>query len=392
MPSTSDFLENLTPIEDFEQLFSGKTGTVIPHDWLIIATDIIGSTKAIESGRYKEVNTLGAASIIQMINACKPNRVAYQFGGDGSLLAIPPSCKQAALNALSNLADIASNQFSLELRIGIWKACEFLDRGHSIRISKYTLVDDEVMFLFQGEGVAISDVWLKGDAPVPSLQIPKIDSIDNSLSKGLSCRWNPLQSNNGVMLTGLLLPDPSIQSQSLLAEAHQNLEAGNRYNTQPVSISSLNPGYPAKDYYAEWRVRTAGQPMILRWLTYALMQLQVLALMPLLRIFKDKIPYLEGITTRSDFQKYDGTYRFVRDLTPEHANQFRTWCEGQHATGKLNFGLWESQTALMTCLLLDDLQHVHFIDGGDGGYAMAALELKKQLADQAEALHLNVSQ
>ena len=64
MPTTSDFLETLTPIDDFERLFSGQTGTIIPNDWLMIVTDIIGSTKAIESGRYKEVNTLGAASTL----------------------------------------------------------------------------------------------------------------------------------------------------------------------------------------------------------------------------------------------------------------------------------------------------------------------------------------
>ena len=29
-------------------------------------------------------------------------------------------------------------------------------------------------------------------------------------------------------------------------------------------------------------------------------------------------------------------------------------------------------TALMTCLLLDENEHIHFIDGGNGGYAMAA--------------------
>ena len=383
MPSTSDFLDKLTPIANFERLFSGQTGTVIPDDWLIIATDIIGSTKAIESGRYKEVNTLGAASIIQMINACKPHRIAYQFGGDGSLLAVPPTCKGSALNALANLADIAINQFQLELRLGVWRASEFLERDHSIRISKYTLVDDEVMSLFQGGGVAVSDQWLKGNSPVQSLPLPTLSRIDNSLSKGLSCRWNPLRSHNGVMLTGLLLPCKPQQSQAILAAAHQDLEAGNEYNTQPVSIASLNPGYPPQDYYAEWRVRTAGQPRVLRWLTYLVIQLQVLALMPLIRVFKEKIPYLQGITTRSDFQKYDGTYRFVRDLKPEHARQFRSWCETQYTSGHLNFGLWESDTALMTCLLLDDMQHVHFIDGGDGGYTMAALELKKQLTAQS---------
>ena len=39
-------------------------------------------------------------------------------------------------------------------------------------------------------------------------------------------------------------------------------------------------------------------------------------------------------------------------------------------------------TALMTCLVfnLEKSEHVHFIDGGDGGFAIAAKQLKAQLA------------
>jgi Protein of unknown function (DUF3095) len=36
---------------------------------------------------------------------------------------------------------------------------------------------------------------------------------------------------------------------------------------------------------------------------------------------------------------------------------------------------------MMTCLVfsLEQSRHVHFIDGADGGYALAALQLKAQL-------------
>jgi hypothetical protein len=36
---------------------------------------------------------------------------------------------------------------------------------------------------------------------------------------------------------------------------------------------------------------------------------------------------------------------------------------------------------MMTCLVfsLEQSRHVHFIDGADGGYALAALQLKSQL-------------
>jgi hypothetical protein len=33
----------------------------------------------------------------------------------------------------------------------------------------------------------------------------------------------------------------------------------------------------------------------------------------------------------------------------------------------------------MTCLVFSRENHVHFIDGGDGGYALAAKELKSRI-------------
>ena len=39
-----------------------------------------------------------------------------------------------------------------------------------------------------------------------------------------------------------------------------------------------------------------------------------------------------------------------------------------------------SETALMTCVIDGyDGNHVHFVDGADGGYALAAKQLKAQL-------------
>ncbi len=53
-----------------------------------------------------------------------------------------------------------------------------------------------------------------------------------------------------------------------------------------------------------------------------------------------------------------------------------------HVQNLICFGIHESPHALMTCLF-ENLQpggHNHFIDGGDGGYAIAAKHLKDQLA------------
>ena len=52
-----------------------------------------------------------------------------------------------------------------------------------------------------------------------------------------------------------------------------------------------------------------------------------------------------------------------------------------HAAGQIVYGTHLADRAMMTCLVfsLEESRHVHFIDGADGGYALAALQLKAQL-------------
>ena len=59
---------------------------LVPDSWLVIITDVEGSTEAIERGRYKDVNALGAASIMALRNALPEIPIPYVFGGDGATL------------------------------------------------------------------------------------------------------------------------------------------------------------------------------------------------------------------------------------------------------------------------------------------------------------------
>lgn len=50
---------------------------------------------------------------------------------------------------------------------------------------------------------------------------------------------------------------------------------------------------------------------------------------------------------------------------------------------KIEIARDETQDSLMTCYVddINDGGHIHFIDGADGGYAMAAKQLKRQIKD-----------
>ena len=65
------FFSALTGIEKFDDVPDPTFYSKAPDDWMVIITDVEGSTKAIEAGRYKDVNALGVSSIVALQNACQ---------------------------------------------------------------------------------------------------------------------------------------------------------------------------------------------------------------------------------------------------------------------------------------------------------------------------------
>ena len=73
----------------------------------------------------------------------------------------------------------------------------------------------------------------------------------------------------------------------------------------------------------------------------------------------------------------------LRRVSPEEASAIEAYLEKEYGEGRLIYGIHRADAALMTCLVFDLEQgeHVHFIDGSGGGFALAATGFKKRFAD-----------
>ena len=93
--------------------------------------------------------------------------------------------------------------------------------------------------------------------------------------------------------------------------------------------------------------------------------------------------YREELRANTDFRKYDDTLRMVLDVTDAQADAIERHLEREYVAGRLVYGTQRAATALMTCLVfsLEQSEHVHFIDGSDGGFARAAVAFKKRVAN-----------
>lgn len=82
----------------------------------------------------------------------------------------------------------------------------------------------------------------------------------------------------------------------------------------------------------------------------------------------------------SDYQKFDDTLRMVISGELAQREQLIQYLEKQYEAGHLLYGFHVSDRALMTCLVYEsEGRHIAFVDGADGGYALAAKVLKEKL-------------
>ena len=97
--------------------------------------------------------------------------------------------------------------------------------------------------------------------------------------------------------------------------------------------------------------------------------------------FDPKI-YKRDVASNSDFRKFDDGLRMILDCTPQLAVELEARLAAAASNGIARYGMHRQDAAMMTCftpsVLLSD--HVHFIDGAEGGYAQAAMALKQARA------------
>jgi hypothetical protein len=201
----TDFLEQLNIIDDFDQVTDDSLYKKIPDDWLVIITDVIGSTRALEAGKYKEVNTLGAITVALIQNILGTLDFAFVFGGDGATITLPGSDYDKVYPHLSGLNEIAINRFGLELRVCTVSVKELFEKNGIIKMAKLRLHKQRTITVFSGGGLKLADALIKRYPEKYGLKISNLYSSPNL--NNLSCRWNPIPAQHGQILTILIESD-----------------------------------------------------------------------------------------------------------------------------------------------------------------------------------------
>jgi hypothetical protein len=205
--------------------------------------------------------------------------------------------------------------------------------------------------------------------------------------KGLSCRWQPIPNRHGKILSLLVVARSKTSDRAYrqVLERLDNLYEGKMETANPVNIDSMQ--YRSFGQCLKDERRYHDSRFSLRYF------LRVIEIFIAVLIFKFKMPalffnakkYAASMATHSDYRKFDDALRMIIDCTPVQAEEIQKTLEAMYQDEELFYGVHESDTSLMTCYVngLQEGKHIHFVDGGDGGYAMAAKQLKQQMKDES---------
>ncbi|MEL6750718.1 MAG: DUF3095 domain-containing protein [Pseudomonadota bacterium] len=373
------FYADLPPVDDFGRLIDDALYAAVPDDWIVGCADIVGSTAQVAQGRYKTVNTVGAAVISAMINASDGTVFPYVFGGDGACFVVPPSLAEKARETLAAVKAWALDEFAFDLRAALVPVTDVRKAGHDVRVARYRAAPEAIYAMATGSGLAWAEEEMKDGrytiAAAPSGTFPDLT--------GLSCRWTPMEAQAGQIVSLLVIAEPNDDARSVLNRIVSLTTGLDRAGTP---VPPQGPGYSWVPEGLELEARaTRSGP----WgrMSLAKRKAQLLAETFIAWIFHVTGASVGGFSAKhytrttganADFRKFDDGLKMTIDCDRATREELEMLLQDGEARGLLRYGLVEQDSAIMTCIVpsitRDD--HVHFVDGSNGGYTRAAAALK----------------
>ena len=368
----------LPEIAGFARLTEPAAYTPLADGWVLGLADVVRSTEAIAQGRYKAVNTAGAAVVAAVANRLGLGSFPFVFEGDGASFALPGEHAALARDLLARVAAWIRDDLDLRMRVALVPVADLRAAGRDVRVARYAPSLHVSYAMFTGGGLRHAEDLMKQGAyaiePGPPGSRPDLS--------GLSCRFAEIGASRGVVLSVIAVPHPAgtpaafaALVQALLALAESG-EAG-----RPVPDAGPEPVWPSAGLELEARATRAGSES----LAVARTRVVLRALAAFL-IFKagrrvggfDPARYRRQLVENTDFRKFDDGLRMTLDCTPALADRIEALLAAAEAEGVARAGTHRQTSALMTCYVPSPMQggHIHFVDGATGGYAAAARALK----------------
>ena len=353
----------------------------IPEDWYVFVVDIENSTQAVQKGMHEKVNLSATGSIVTVLNQIKKTnkeiRIPYFFGGDGTTFIIPSKFQKKILSLLENYRHHVKTTTSLILRVGCMQVIEIYKLKHQIKIAKLVLNKHLTIPVVLGTGLKHAEKVIKSSFVDTQQKLSEKKSI---ALIGMECRWKEIKPKENEKKIICLLVDCSLDQ--IQAEIYKDIFEkidsifGNYNERNPISNSKLQLELSIDKIRAELKMKFGNYnfyTFLKTWFTTIFGNFYF-------KIFNERIEYLKNIPLLSDTIMIDGVLHTVFSGTQKKVDQFIIFIDELERQGKINYGIHITHSSIMSCYVEDRKNnHIHFVDGTEGGYTKAAIMYKSKI-------------
>lgn len=380
--STETFYSDL-PIQDIRlsELIADKSLFVsVPEDWHVLVADIKNSSQAIQAGRHRDVNLIATGSVIAILNlAAKASiSIPFFFGGDGAVMLVPEKLLDSGISALKKHRENTVKNFGFNLKIGHISVSEIYNNNIELIISKAKISDAFSIPVVLGNGLQYAESHIKQEENT-YLNDFQADQSPLNLD-GMECKWNKIKPpEEGQEVISLIVSGCGNQEPSKIFS--QVLNAiddiyGTPERRKPISIKHLELNQEPRLLQSEMKVKLGGidsMYFIKNWIKIRFGDFY-------LKHSQAGKEYLEKLVELTDTLTIDGRINTVISGTPKQRKALINFLDQLEKSNKIKYGLHVSNASVMSCFVKDMStdEHIHFVDGADGGYTKAANNLKEK--------------
>ncbi|RMA66546.1 DUF3095 domain-containing protein [Ulvibacter antarcticus] len=384
LKSTQRFYQNLpTHRIALPSLLSDERLFVkVPDTWYVVVADISGSTQAVSQGQHNDVNLAAAGAIIAVLNEIKnldkKYQIPYFFGGDGATFLIPQQIHESVLTVLENYRVHIKKILDLDLLVGEVSVKKIYAEKVKLKLAKIRLNDYLTVPVVVGSGLHYAERLVKDKGATTYKTRNSAEGVNLT---GMECRWDEIQPRDESKRVICLLVSCVEESKhnkvyaSILEKIHEIF--GDFEERQPIStprlILNTTISKIRKEMYARIGKYNAAY-LLKNWLITGLGSYYF-------KFFKDGREYLNKVSQLSDTLMIDGSINTVMEGDEIQITNLIKYLDKLETKGQIIYGIHVTHASIMSCYVQDRKEnHIHFVDGTEGGYTSAAISFKKKWA------------
>ncbi len=388
--STEGFYSDLTlRKQDLSDLIADASMfSKLPSDWHVLVADIKNSTQAIQDGFHQEVNLIATGSVIAILNISAEAgiNVPFFFGGDGAVILVPSILLKEGISALNKHKINTFRTFGFELKIGSVSVEDIYRKNIELKIAKARISDIFNIPVVLGDGLQFAESLVKEGDDSEIKKLP-IDEIPLNLD-GMECKWNRINppEDDQEVISLIVSGNSKSDIGQTFSEVLKAIDSiyGSPNRRKPISVKRLQLNSSWRQINLEMQTKL-GHYNNLYFLKNWFKTIFGRFYLTQTQIGKN---YLEKLVQLTDTLTIDGRINTVITGTSQQRKNLIAFLDHLENRGRINYGLYVSKASVMSCYVKDmgADDHIHFVDGADGGYTKAAVNLKKKISQDLRPL------